>query len=193
MTLLPLLHLSGAVGTYEWELGNLSWDILVHISNGFIGTLLFAAVLSDITAARQLADNNTTTSSSSGSRNDGPAPGLLDDTGAAATPCNSWNTERTLDHQVTQPAQPMQIIWRFMQLSVLLVGGTSLIELVEGLGGQVAGVGEGMFLRGAGDFCTASVPCSEEVDTAKDMVDNVAGMMMAMIALATTNSSVNKA
>lgn len=72
-----------------------------------------------------------------------------------------------------------------MQLSVLLVVGTSMIEVVEGLGGQLAGSGEGIFLRGAGDFCTVSVPCSEEVDTAKDMVDNVAGMCMALIALAT--------
>jgi hypothetical protein len=54
-----------------------------------------------------------------------------------------------------------------LQLSLLLLAGTSAIEVVEAYGGMVAGQGEGIFLRGAGDYCTASLPCTEEVDTRK--------------------------
>ncbi|WIA17296.1 hypothetical protein OEZ85_014163 [Tetradesmus obliquus] len=141
LNVLPLMHMSGALGAYHWELGNLSWDILCHISNGFIGTLLFASCLSDMSHTAHSTPH------------------------AAATSLQAQHSN--------QPA------------AAAAAAGTSLIEVVEACGGVLAGEGEGIFLRGAGDYCTASLPCSEEVDTMKDMVDNVAGMMLALLALAT--------
>ncbi|KAF6257241.1 hypothetical protein COO60DRAFT_1640078 [Scenedesmus sp. NREL 46B-D3] len=140
LNLVPVMHMSGALGAYHWELGNLSWDILTHITNGFIGTLLFASCLADMHPGRSAAHT-------------------------------------TAPYSDEAPA------------------GTGLIEVVEACGGVLAGRGEGIFLRGAGDFCTASLPCSEEVDTMKDMVDNIAGMLLALLALATGNrdSSSSKA
>lgn len=182
MNLLPLLHLTGALGTYDWELGNLSWDILVHISNGFIGTLLFAAVLSDLTSpGRSQAGLITGPDNRSGSG--------WHQAGLITGPDNESMPQSPIRLNPEPHTKPWDsykpVIWRFVQVSVLLIAGTSLIEVIENLGGQVAGTGEGIFLRGPGDFCSASVPCSEEVDTAKDMVDNVAGMLMALVALAT--------
>lgn len=159
LCLLPVMHLAGALGLYSWELGNLSWDVLVHISNGFIGTLLFAAVLHDLSSRTASTDIATSNGASS-------------QTGAAgAQPRGaSWH-ERA---------------WGVAKVTALLLLSTSLIEVVEAAGGQVAGhAGDGIFLRGPGDLCTASLPCSEEVDTAKDMVDNCAGMVLALISLAT--------
>lgn len=56
LNLLPVAHLAGARGLYSWSLGNLSWDVLVHISSSFTGTLLFASVLADVSAARTRAN-----------------------------------------------------------------------------------------------------------------------------------------
>ncbi|WIA37649.1 hypothetical protein OEZ86_014550 [Tetradesmus obliquus] len=123
LNLLPVMHMSGALGAYHWELGNLSWDILCHISNGFIGTLLFASCLSDMSHTAHSTPHGT----------------------AAAA------------HQAQHSNQP----------AAAAAAGTSLIEVVEAYGGMLAGQGEGIFLRGAGDYCTASLPCSEEVDTMK--------------------------
>jgi hypothetical protein len=52
--------MAGCWGAYHWSLGNLSWDILVHIWGGFTGTLLAHAaanggLLEPAVAAQQLA------------------------------------------------------------------------------------------------------------------------------------------
>lgn len=156
LCVLPVMHLLGALGLYSWELGNLSWDVLVHISNGFIATLLFAAVLADLSRA----------ASESGVADGGAGGG-----GSAA----SWNTNGVAGSAGAGAAgagreqQRLQPGWQARAVDVLkLVGllllSTSMVEVVETAGGQLAGhAGEGMFLRGPGDMCTASLPCSEEV------------------------------
>lgn len=148
LNLLPVTHMAGALGAYHWELGNLSWDIIVHTSNGFIGTLLFAACLSDMAAAAAAAAGADTE--------------LAGQDGGAGCP--------EQQHQAGQAGRGhswQHKAWGVLQLSALLIAGTSLVEVLEAYGGQVAGSGEGIFLRGAGDFCTASLPCGEDVDTAK--------------------------
>jgi hypothetical protein len=107
------MHLAGALGLYSWELGNLSWDVLVHISNGFIGTLLLAAVLQDF-SSRAATSTNIATSNGASSQ-----------TGAAgAQPRGASWRERA---------------WGVAKVTALLLLSTSLIEVVEAAGGQVAG------------------------------------------------------
>lgn len=117
LCLLPVMHLSGALGMYHWELGNLSWDVLVHTTNGFIGTLLFASVLNDTSSAGQAA----------GSRAAGGHDGAEHSRvgGSAA-------------------AQQQQQVWReravgVLKVTALLLLSTSLVEVVEAAGGQLAG------------------------------------------------------
>jgi hypothetical protein len=61
---LPLPHMAGCWGAYHWSLGNLSWDILVHIWGGFTGTLLAHAAangaLLEPVAAQHLAGGTGT-------------------------------------------------------------------------------------------------------------------------------------
>jgi hypothetical protein len=168
------MHMSGALGTYHWELGNLSWDILTHITNGFVGTLLFASCLADMNAAA----THTLSATHSAATHRGQQEELVS---AAAESPRSWVAEPSQARDSTTAStaaaaaaapHPLHGGWRkkacsVLQLSLLLLAGTSLIEVVEAYGGAVAGQGEGIFLRGAGDFCTASLPCSEEVDTMK--------------------------
>jgi hypothetical protein len=157
LNLVPVMHMSGALGTYHWELGNLSWDILTHITNGFIGTLLFASCLGDMSAAHNAAH---------------AAASHHDQHSSAAAAAGYDATHSTSAAAAAAPNFFLQGSWRkkawgVLQLSLLLLAGTSLIEVLEACGGVLAGQGEGIFLRGAGDFCTASLPCSEEVDTMK--------------------------
>jgi hypothetical protein len=231
LCLLPVMHLTGALGLYSWELGNLSWDVLVHIANGCIGTLLAAAVLGDVRAAAAAGDAARDAPQQrhqgSGASSSSSAAGVAAPASEAAAPAAAAAAWRGRAVGV-------------LQLAALLLGSSALVEVVEAAGGRLAGVaGEGVFLRGPGDFCTASLPCSEEVgawargwvelvsapvscscdaepeptihtahnarththtpphappppthtphaqvDTAKDCVDNVAGMLLGLLALA---------
>lgn len=150
LCLLPVMHLTGALGLYRWELGNLSYDVLVHITNGFIGTLLFASVLSDMAAAAAPASATAATGSTQGK----------EEVGAAATGQQG-------DMRAAAAAGPQlwqERVWGVLKVTGLLLLSTTLIEVLEAAGGQLAGhAGEGIFLRGPGDMCTASFPCSEEV------------------------------
>ena len=44
LVLAPLPHLLGSFGLYNWSLGNLSYDIVVHISTTFLTILLVASI-----------------------------------------------------------------------------------------------------------------------------------------------------
>lgn len=154
LCLLPVMHLSGALGTYHWELGNLSWDILTHITNGFLGTLLFAAVLKDISAANSRAQAST--------------PGLQEHSTAASedskSPAANVAAAGATTAVAARPPFWRERVWGVVTVTGLLLISTLLIEVLEAAGGQLAGhAGEGIFLRGPGDLCTASLPCSEEV------------------------------
>lgn len=116
LCLLPVMHLAGALGLYSWELGNLSWDVLVHISNGFLGTLLFAAVLHDLNARATSTQAATVPGSS-------VASGACQASTARGQPRGAWR-ERA---------------WGVAKVTALLLLSTSLIEVVEAAGGQVAG------------------------------------------------------
>lgn len=138
------------------------WDILCHISNGFIGTLLFASCLSDMSHTAHSTPHGTAAAAHQAQHSNQPAAAAAAGLDAAA---------HTSAAKAAAPSLP-QAGWRqqglrVLQLSLLLLAGTSLIEVVEAYGGMLAGQGEGIFLRGAGDYCTASLPCSEEVDTMK--------------------------
>eukprot|EP00775_Hariotina_reticulata_P011221 gene11222-11370_t len=185
VNLLPLLHLFGSQGAYHWEMGNLSWDILVHVTNGFLGTLIFAAVLADVrqwkTSGAPAA--SATTAVGGGQSENGqstaasPAALLLPDDGGNSAPHHRSGHVRSM-------------VVNLAAVAVLLVASTSMIEVVEAVGGNLTGhTGEGIFLRGAGDFCLESAPCSEEVDSMKDMVDNLAGMTLGLVALATSSGN----
>jgi hypothetical protein len=161
------MHMSGALGTYHWELGNLSWDILTHITNGFLGTLLFTSCLADMAAAAHRTAPHTAASQGQQELSSGSWLAEPNQLQAGSSTAGS-----TVAATAAAAAHPLHGGWRkqawsVLQLSLLLLAGTSLIEVVEAFGGMVAGQGEGIFLRGAGDFCTASLPCSEEVDTMK--------------------------
>lgn len=69
-----------------------------------------------------------------------------------------------------------------MLVIVLLFGG-ALVEAVEWVGGRVAAPGEGLFFRGAGDYCTKRAPCTEAEDIAKDSVNNMIGMVLGLAAV----------
>jgi hypothetical protein len=155
LCLLPVMHLTGALGLYSWELGNLSWDVLVHIANGCIGTLLAAAVLGDVRAAAAAGDAARDAPQQrhqgSGASSSSSAAGVAAPASEAAAPAAAAAAWRGRAVGV-------------LQLAALLLGSSALVEVVEAAGGRLAGVaGEGVFLRGPGDFCTASLPCSEEV------------------------------
>lgn len=118
LCLLPVMHLAGALGLYSWELGNLSWDVLVHISNGFLGTLLFAAVLHDLSARATSTQQAATTPGSSG------ASGACQASAAGGgQPRGAWR----------------QRAWGVAKVTALLLLSSSLIEVVEAAGGRVAG------------------------------------------------------
>jgi hypothetical protein len=240
------MHLAGALGMYTWELGNLSWDVLVHISNGFIGTLLFASVLAEL-ADHKLPAHHLVQPQGAGVAHAAVLADLANPSGATshhshhklqahhfaqpqdaaaghaavladlADPRGPASHHSNDSHQVpahhfvqlldaaaghaavdaaadqlaaqatsckagTQALKPRRSssssssgtggqhsvqghAWLVLKVTGLLLLSTSLIEVVEAAGGQVAGhVGEGIFLRGPGDFCTASLPCSEEVN-----------------------------
>jgi len=154
LCLLPVMHLSGALGTYHWELGNLSWDILTHITNGFLGTLLFAAVLKDISAANSRVPAST------------PA---LQEHSMEASEDNRYPAANSAAAGAAIAGTARPALWREHVRGVVTVTGlllisTLLIEVLEAAGGQLAGrAGEGILLRGPGDLCTVSLPCSEEV------------------------------
>jgi hypothetical protein len=139
LNLLPVMHLSGALGMYHWELGNLSWDVLVHITNGFLGTLLFAAVLNDMTAASNTRSPSTPAK---------PAPAEAEALSATAEEpevCSavggscqvpgvaSSSSAGQLQHSWQERA------WGVVKVTALLLLSTALIEVVEAAGGQMAG------------------------------------------------------
>jgi hypothetical protein len=174
------MHLAGALGLYSWELGNLSWDVLVHLSNGFIGTLLFASVLSDLADPtvghnRHHRHHKLPAHQSMQPQDAAAASTAADADQAAAQAASSKahtqvpNSSSGSSSSSTGGQHSFQgHAWLVLKVTALLLLSTSLIEVVEAAGGQVAGhVGEGIFLRGPGDFCTVSLPCSEEVSTSE--------------------------
>lgn len=53
LILVPVPHLLGVLGLYEWSIGNLSWDILVHITSSFLGVLFLDSFLTSNTRTRK--------------------------------------------------------------------------------------------------------------------------------------------
>jgi hypothetical protein len=132
------MHLSGALGMYHWELGNLSWDVLVHITNGFLGTLLFAAVLSDMTAASNTLSPSTPATTPADAHELSAAPAEEPEVCAAVAwssgvPGAASGGAGQLQHSWQERA------WDVVKVTALLLLSTSLIEVVEAAGGQMAG------------------------------------------------------
>jgi hypothetical protein len=124
------MHLSGALGMYHWEIGNLSWDIIVHITNGFIGTLLFASALADSAAV----DANSTTRTHS---NDFMMPNSNSSSGSGASAVGGRGPGEQHQHL-------WQHVWQqravgVLKVTVLLLLSTCMVEVVEAAGGQLAG------------------------------------------------------
>jgi hypothetical protein len=161
------------------------------MTNGFLGTLLIAAVLDDVQRWQKTAGSAASYSAATA------VLGCQSDTAGSATAAFASGQALPDDEldNAAAAAAPLTRIWRSMAVKLsaaaaLLLVSTSMVEVVEAVGGNLAGhTGEGIFLRGAGDFCLVSAPCSEEVDSMKDMVDNVAGMTLGLIALATSSKS----
>lgn len=70
-----------------------------------------------------------------------------------------------------------------LALTVIIITLGVLVEGIEWAGGRLASPGEGVFFRGAGDFCTKSHPCTEEEDAQKDTVNNFIGLGLGIVAV----------
>ena len=121
LCLLPVMHLSGALGMYHWEIGNLSWDIIVHITNGFIGTLLFASALADSAAVN--AGSTTATHSNDLMMHSSSGAGAVSGRGSQEQKQHVWQ----------------QRVVGVLKVTVLLLLSTCMVEVVEAAGGQLAG------------------------------------------------------
>jgi uncharacterized membrane protein YjdF len=80
-----------------------------------------------------------------------------------------------ISSKLKRPSHAVAII-----IAIILVGAVT-VEVVEWAAGQ-AGEGEGMFLRGAGDYC-AQPPCPQLTDTYKDMISNALGTALGLLAV----------
>lgn len=86
----------------------------------------------------------------------------------------------------TSKLRPAQ---RVLACIVIIVTAGIVVEIIEEAGGQeLKRQGEGMFYRGAGDFCADTATCTAKTDTVKDMFDNVVGIVLGMIAISYVNA-----
>lgn len=135
LVLFALPHLFGTFGLYTWSYACVSWDIFVHISTAFFGTLLMYSYLS------------------------------------------------------TKQFSKVQLY--SITIIAVALGGV-VIELLEAKGGNVLQtIGgdsltqkkEGFFYRGQGSFCSLTCPCTADVDTLKDLMNNTVGLLMGIVAI----------
>lgn len=70
-----------------------------------------------------------------------------------------------------------------LALTAIIITLGALVEGIEWAGGRLASPGEGVFFRGAGDFCTKTHPCTEEEDAQKDTVNNFIGLGLGIVAV----------
>lgn len=138
------MHISGALGMYHWELGNLSWDVLVHITNGFLGTLLFAAVLNDMTAASRIDPSTQAPATARSGLHD--TADVQEQSATAAGEKGAHTATAGAPGAVSAGAGQLQPrhscrerAWGVVKVTALLLLSTSLIEVVEAAGGQLAG------------------------------------------------------
>jgi hypothetical protein len=127
LLLVPVPHLLGVFGLYAWSIGNLTWDIVVHIASSMLGVLFLDSYL----------EHTARTS--------------------------KWSTQK-----------------RVAIILLVVACSAILVEVVEAVG---SAPGDGLFRRGPGDFCLVDFPCTVQQDTLKDVTDNLAGLLLGLVAI----------
>jgi len=88
------------------------------------------------------------------------------------------------------PASPSKAILRVLVIGGVVLAAAVAAEVVEWAGGAaLQREGEGVFFCGPGDHCAEAARCDVATDTRKDMLINVLGLSLGIIAVAYAHRS----